>query len=274
MSCEKWQQQFPEFLSGALEAGTAARVSAHLAECSACRDEARRMGELWEKLGDVSDEEPSLRVRGRFYEMLETYAEGSRQAHRPSVVELRPRAAESAPAPWWRSRGLVMGAIAAGALLVGIFAGQHLPGARVEQDQIAALRSEVYRMRQTVALSLLENQSPTDRLRGVDYSARINSPDDQVLQALLDTLDRDGNVNVRLAAADALQRYINQPLVRRRLRDSLRRQESPLLQVALLDMLAEGRDSQARPEILQLANEPDANPAVRQRARLALEQIP
>jgi anti-sigma factor RsiW len=273
MNCERWQQQFPEFLAGSLEAATAARLSAHLAECAACRDQVRAMGELWEKLGEIPAEEPSVRVRGRFYEMLDTYAEGSRPARRAGVLEMKSRTAEAPSERWRWTRWLPVAVAAAAALVVGVYVGRQLPEARAQRDEIAELRTEVFRMRQTVALALLDNQSPSDRLRGVDYSARIGQPDQRVLHALLDTLDIDPNVNVRLAAADALGRYADDPLVGERVRESLPRQQSPLVQVALLDLLAEMRDSRARPEVMRLASEPDENPAVRARARLALEQI-
>jgi hypothetical protein len=101
------------------------------------------------------------------------------------------------------------------------------------------LREEVRHTRQLVALSLLQQQSASERLKGVDWSNRMTRPDPQVLSALLHTVNYDQNVNVRLAALDALHQSANNEMVRRGLVESLDRQTSPLVQIALIDLLVE-----------------------------------
>ena len=46
---------------------------------------------------------------------------------------------------------------------------------------MAQLRGQVESLRQLVALSMLQEQSPSARLRGVTYSYQIAQPDPQVL---------------------------------------------------------------------------------------------
>ncbi len=70
-------------------------------------------------------------------------------------------------------------------------------------------------MRQLVALSLLQQQNASDRLRGVNYAYRVEQSDPQVLSALLTTLDHDSNVNVRLAAVDAVRNFTDSPVGRK-----------------------------------------------------------
>ena len=70
--------------------------------------------------------------------------------------------------------------------------------------EVATLKQEVDDMRRTVAVSLLKQASPSERLMGVSWSSRIDRPGDEIIAALLETLDHDSNVNVRLAAVDAL----------------------------------------------------------------------
>ena len=69
---------------------------------------------------------------------------------------------------------------------------------------MAQLRGQVENLRQMVALSMLQQQSPSARMRGVTYSEKIAQPDPQVLDALLQAVNHDSNVNVRLSAVDAL----------------------------------------------------------------------
>jgi len=77
-------------------------------------------------------------------------------------------------------------------------------------------------MKQMVMLSLLKQQSASERLRGVNWSYQIEQPDEQVLSALLRALDSDPNVNVRLAAVDALQQFARRALVKKGLLDHCR----------------------------------------------------
>jgi HEAT repeat protein len=62
--------------------------------------------------------------------------------------------------------------------------------------------------------------------------------DKRVLTALLDSARSDPNVNVRLAAVDALAGYVDQGAVRTSLMDSLEVETSPLVQLAVLEAVA------------------------------------
>jgi HEAT repeat protein len=135
------------------------------------------------------------------------------------------------------------------------------------------LREEVTHTRQLVALSLLQQQSASERLKGVDWSNRISQPDPQVLSALLHTVNYDSNVNVRLAALDALRQSASNDTVRLGLVESLDRQTSPMVQIALIDVLVDIRDQQASTALKDLTQEAGLNPEVRDRAQWALEHL-
>jgi HEAT repeat protein len=124
-----------------------------------------------------------------------------------------------------------------------------------------------------VALSLMQQQSASERLRGVDYSYRIPQPDSQVLSALLHTVNYDQNVNVRLAALDALHQSAANQMVRRGLVESIERQTSPMVQIALIDLLVEIRDKEAADSLKNLTQEAGLNPEVRERVQWALGQL-
>ena len=98
-------------------------------------------------------------------------------------------------------------------LVAGLGAGQWLGGRQHSRADLVALQDEVDHMRQLVTLSLLEQQSASERLRGVDYAYRVDQSDTQVLVALLHAVNHDPNVNVRLAAVDALRKFAANPSV-------------------------------------------------------------
>ena len=66
-----------------------------------------------------------------------------------------------------------------------------------------------------------------------------------MVNALLETVNYDDTVDVRLAAVDALRRLSTEAEVRARLASALDRQDSPLVQIALIDALSDSRSPQA-----------------------------
>jgi hypothetical protein len=128
-------------------------------------------------------------------------------------------------------------------------------------------------MRQLVALSLMQQQSASDRLRGVNYAYRVEQSDPQVLGALLTTVNHDSSVNVRLAAVDALRNFTDSPVGRNGLVQSLSKQDSPMVQIAILDQIVSVHEKSAVPAIQFLMSGKDLNPQVRQRAEWALKQL-
>ena len=88
-------------------------------------------------------------------------------------------------------------------------------------------------------LSLLEKESATDRLKAVSLTEQMDQASKQVTSALLQTLNNDENVSVRLAALDALRPYSKDGQIREALVRSIAQQKSPLVQVALAELMAE-----------------------------------
>jgi hypothetical protein len=128
-------------------------------------------------------------------------------------------------------------------------------------------------LRQLVALSLLQEQSPSQRMQGVTYSIQMAQPDAQVEKALLQAVTHDANINVRLAAVDGLERFASKPAVRRGLEEAVAVQDSPLVQVALVELLAKLGDTGSAPVLQKLAHDPGTEETVRQQALLALQKL-
>jgi anti-sigma-K factor RskA len=275
MNCEQIGELLPDYLQGGLGADKAQIVESHLTQCGDCRDEVA----VWKKLALLPVEQPSAESRLRFEAMLHAYQEGRSDRGK---ANFEPRRSSSRWSFWGWLRTPV-GAVAwsAALLLIGLFVGGYF-GNRVThpssssssgQDEIAQMHNELSNMRQLVVLSLLQQQSASERLQGVSYSQREEQLDPQVTQALLHTLRYDGSVDVRLAALDALSRHSGQPLVRRGVLDALQEQQSPLVQVALIDQLVEWHDADAAPRLRNFEQTPDLNPTVKQRAEWAVSKL-
>jgi HEAT repeat protein len=140
-------------------------------------------------------------------------------------------------------------------------------------SELATLRGEVSGMRQMVALSLMQQQSASERLRGVSFAYRAESSDTEVLAALLRSINTDPNINVRVQAVDALHTFGANPVTRNAVMQSIPRQSSPMVQVALIDLLVDLKEKEAVPELRKLTTDSTANESVRQRAQWALERL-
>ena len=135
------------------------------------------------------------------------------------------------------------------------------------------MNSQVQNLRELVALSLLDRQSAASRLEGVAYSTSIESPKQEVVSALVRALNHDANVNVRLSSLDALERFAQNAAVSKALVDALENQDSPLVQIALIDSLVTTHNRAATAELRKLTAASAANPAVRQRAQWGLDKL-
>jgi anti-sigma factor RsiW len=277
MNCERIREQIPEALAGRLNKADREALVEHLEGCAGCRTEVAELNAVWRGLETVKagmdDAAPDAGAKVRFQEMLAAYQAGmaaAEQAARPVVpsVGTPPRVAWFPTRPVWRF------AMAASLLLAGILCGRYLPQAGAGGNpEMAQLRAQVENLHQMVAISMLQQQSPSARMRGVTYTEKIAQPDPQVLDALLQAVNHDANVNVRLSAVDALQKFATGPEVALAMVNSIPEQESPLVQIALIDMLVQLDARGAAPGLARISKDMKMDEMVRQRAAWALHKM-
>lgn len=233
MPCSDFAASIADTLTGTASAPERARAEAHLAECPACRANAA----LWDALGELPVAAPSPALRTSFQQRL-----------RPAPAQPR--------WPWLAVAAAA--AIAAFSFLAGRYTAPSLPSA-----DIASLRGEVRNLREVVALSLLDQQSASERLRGIRYSTALEATGPEVVDALARTLSNDTSVDVRLAAAEALRRFPLSPNVTDSAWRLLDSDDSPLVQVAVIDLLASRKDPAIRARLMALQTHPDLDKNVR-----------
>jgi len=267
MKCEEIAELLPDYLQEGLDLEQKKLVERHLESCVECGE----VASLWKKLALIPDEQPGAASRERFEAMLQAYQTGR------GDESVRRRPQDKGPSIWSVFQWLrsPVGAVAWSLALValGTYLGLQLGTAKSNSQDLAALHTELTNMRQMVALSMLQQQSASQRLEGVTWTRREGQLDPQVLTALMHTLRYDPSVDVRLAALDALSRHAGQPQVRKTVVDALQEQQSPLVQVALIDQLVEWRDTEAAPRLEKLRQMPNLNPTVRQRADWAISKL-
>jgi len=256
MRCEEISRRLADDLNGTLDDVERAELRRHIAGCAACRAESDGLGDLWRALGEIPMPPPDSRaLRARLDASVRREQQVSRPRH------------ESRFNQWLLAAG-----IAALALTAGLFLGRVGAPTPASTD-VVALREELRDLRHMVALSLMQQQSASERLRGVGWSSRLEGPSDEVVTALIDTLRHDQNVNVRLASIDALKRFAEREDVRRAAVDVLQTQRAPLLQMALIDFVVETQDRDAAAALRRISADTLSDQTVRTRAAWGLEHL-
>ncbi len=261
MTCDEAKACFADDWCGMLRAAKRTELKRHLQDCAACRQEAEGLESLWTKLDSLPGPEPRPEMRDKFYASLGAYGEGF------SAASSRER--QKASFAWFPV------AVAAATLLIGLGLGYAVSSQKSgrESTEVAQLRGEVNGMRELVALSLLRQQSASERLRGVSWANQVEPSDGQVLAALLDSVNHDPNVNVRLAAADALRTFAMTSAARTEIARAIVPQSAPLVQIALIDLVVDLKDAAAVTELRQVAGNDSLNSSVRERAAWAVERL-
>jgi len=274
MTCDEAKLLLSEYWSESLGEAQELAFEGHLASCEACREEAERLGQIWKNLALIpgaaaKDFEPSANLRARFYETLGAYRQGLDSAPKRGWRERL--------AALWPAQPVYQMAAAAAMLAIGVGVGYEIrSGGAVPvspQPEVAQLRDEVSNMRQMVALSLLQQQSAGERLRGVSYAYQAPASDTQVLTALLATVNNDESTSVRLSAVDALHAFGASPVMRAAVIQSIRKQQTPLVQIALIDLLVDLKEKEAAPELAEIAKDEKINESVRQHAQEAIGKL-
>ncbi len=271
MKCEKAVEKFADYLADELSPTERQELDLHLTECSPCGAELRSLSETWARLGVLPVERPSANLRARFYEMLEASRAEIADEAGASQRPLRPR--RESRGLWFRRPAFQFGA-ALGLVVLGVLGGMWVgrPG-RGNTASIDELYREVQDIRQTLAVSLMKQASPFDRLQGVGLSRQLAAPGQDFLEALFQTLGNDPNVNVRLAVVDALYLYAGQPGVKERVLSFLDGQQSPIVQAALIDLLVGIRERRAVASLRLLLQDKNLNPQVKRKAVQGIQQL-
>ena len=125
-------------------------------------------------------------------------------------------------------------------------------------------------MKEEVMFNLINDESASQRIKAVSYVEGMSSPDQPVIDALVNTLNHDKSVNVRLASLYSLSRFADRPNVRDSLVTSLKGQTDPIIQVVLINLLGEKRETKAIAPIKDIMTNKKTLPEVRDAAQRSL----
>ena len=143
----------------------------------------------------------------------------------------------------------------------------------IEQEhQLAKLQKEMQETK-SVMMAMLGNQSAGQRIQGTNVALKIEKADDEIVNALVKTMDSDPNTNVRLAALDALSKFHEQPHVRAAMVKSLATQTDAAVQIALIRLLVEMKEKQTLKELRRISTDDTVIQAVQDEAHAGILKL-
>lgn len=272
MSCEYTKERINEWLNNNLNKAEQMEVNKHLATCDSCQEEFAADKQLWDGIAKIKIPEPREAMRANFYTMLDEFKEAEKAAERFSLQSMMESIRDFVMPQWAVQVAFSLLLVGLG-WVIGNKTSRSNTSATAYQQQIEALASQVQDMKSTMMLSLLENPSATERLRAVGYTSEITHADERIIEALFTTLNNDPNVNVRLVTLEALTQYADNADVRQGLVRSLTTQDSPMVQVALADVMVKLQEKGSVKALKTLLKKEDLNDLVKVKIEQTIKDL-
>lgn len=230
MKCEEVKINLPEYIDGKLDEQTTKAVQNHLDTCVSCNELHQDMKSFLGFADSLPEIEPPVGMKTEFMQMLE--AEMPRK--QKQIVML----------PAW----LKVAAVIVVALIT--YSGGYYFGSEKGRQQVVHLEAALGQTKQQVLLASLQEYTGPQKIEAVYAVSQLGQTGDELIDVLVTTMNSDKNVNVRLAAINALSGMISKnDRVKQALIQSLPLQENPLLQISLIQVLTESGVKEARDEI-------------------------
>ena len=266
MEKEQFKIRSVDYLSGLMDGGQKLIFEKFLKEHPGYQQKFSEIQYAWELMDAARTPEPSEKMDAGFYNILDRQIEDQQKTRR-SIVERF--------LPYWREYWLPQLAFGTIVLFIGLAVGILLSSGKdaTTINTMTAEHSETEEIREKLVLTLLEQPSANKRLQAVSESTKLNSATAQIIKALFATLNKDPNVNVRIAALAPLEQYVDRPEVRMGLIQSIGVQESPLVQLALAELMVKLQEKSSVASMKQLLENPGLDTSVKHKIEESINQI-
>ena len=171
---------------------------------------------------------------------------------------------------FWTVKNLLKIAAAGAILVVGYFIG--VQDRNGSDSELVQIRKEMQQMKELMMASLQE-ESASQRMKGVNASFQLHHADEEVLGVLIKTLNTDPNANVRLASANALNLFSENKTVRDALIKALENEKEPVVQITLINIIVELGDKNAIEPLQKLVDDATTLETVKDEAHMGLFKL-
>lgn len=259
MNCITVEEKIMDYLENNLTEAEQLAVATHIRQCHQCSlvlEQTRSFLAVTEK---VSWETPPPSLRQSFETLL--------QEEKKLLAAKKPGKLITMP---WKTLLKVAAVLVLilGSYWIGIYKADQSAGNRLTQ-----METQLQDLKTEMTLAMLNNPSASKRIQAVNYSEELRAPDEKVLQAIVTRLHSDENVNVRLAAAEALWKFKDLELVKKALIKSLETEKNPDVQILVIQFLSDAQEKRAVQPMKKLLIQPDLEPYVKDQLNTGLKRI-
>lgn len=159
-------------------------------------------------------------------------------------------------------------AAAAAILIIGILGYNNIN----QNKQIDEVGQEVYAMRQLLE-SNLNNSSVSSRIKAVRYSEEVDTQDEDFIRILEKTMREDESAHVRLAATEALSRWVDIPFVQESMLSVLQNEEDAHVKILIIETLSSVKDANVGPHLDNLINDVESPQYIKDEAHKGIFRL-
>lgn len=258
MNCQQIQNILIEIIEGSATIDQNKMVVDHLKSCNECQEEYSRIKQIMNEIAQTPEEQPNSTLRMDFYHMLEQEKQFNNNQNSTISIKSAKNFLNYAAAIL-----LIFGA--------GLLLGKNIQW-RTEYDaRFDSLNKQAMLIRQNVSMASLMQPTTSQRLQAVNILHEQAEEDNKIIDVLIQTLNYDENVNVRMAAANALAKYPENKSVRDALIRALDNQKEPALQIKLINILMKAQDQRAKRLFHEIIQSKETLPVVKQQAKNGLK---
>jgi len=241
MTCNQVQEKLVDLIDGSLSAAEEKTMLEHLKKCKTCKKAESDMRTLLLDIDRCNLQQPDPEIDAAFSQILMEEKENSKKSSEIQMTTNSSRIVQLA---------------ATVSLILGSFLfGLNRNTAKYEQQLI--------QMKQEVALLLMESNSPSKRIQAVTYSEELDEANTEILDALIHMMNNDHQINVRLAAATALSRHVDNQMVREALILLLEEEKNRSMQLELIQILSTILDDRITPSFKRIQGDEDTSPTIK-----------
>jgi anti-sigma factor RsiW len=230
MKCEDVKIELPAYIDGQLDKQSTEAVRSHLEMCDDCRKLYSEMNSFLSFMDSFPEEKAPAGMKEEFMKLVEE--EMPKQQRRIVMI----------PA-WMKVAAMIVVALVT--YSTGYYMGNEKGEAKTQQLEVALNQTK-----QQVLLAGLQEYTGPQKIEAVYNISQSGMSGDALVDALVNTMNSDKNVNVRLAAINALSGMMkDNAKVKKELIRSLSLQDNALLQISLIQVLTESGVKEAKDEI-------------------------
>jgi len=264
MNEENIADLIPDYLDGKLNNDQKIIVETHLKKSKSFATEVEEYKLLLTAVKQEKVEAPSSKLKEGFLELLEEEKNNS-----VKVVAINQPTSKSNN-NWLKSIMKIAASIAI--LAIAFASGRYFQSEKANLT-IASIENESLQLKQTAMISLMENQSASKRIQGVQFIQDFKNPDEAIINALTDRMLHDENINVRLTAVEALSNFSNTELVKVAFIRALETEKDPSVQISLIQNMVKTQEKKALEPMKKLLEQEDTQPFVKDEINQVLSEI-